>query len=37
MIKKDQARRISVQMEIAIFRIPPCGDLLVIGKKVMVG
>lgn len=37
MTGKDQTKKIMVQMEIAIFKIPPCEDLLVIGKKATIG
>lgn len=37
MTEKGQIKKISVQMEIAIFKIPPCEDLLVIGKKAPIG
>lgn len=37
MTGEDQTKKIMVQMEIAIFKIPPCEDLLVIGKKATIG
>ncbi len=37
MTEADKTKKILVQMEIAIFKIPPCEDLLVIGKKAPIG
>ena len=37
MIEAEQTKKILVQMEVAIFRIPPCEDVLVIGKKAPIG
>lgn len=37
MTESAQNKRILVQMQIAIFKIPPCEDALVIGKKALIG
>jgi len=37
MAKKNQKDKVLVQLEIAIFKIPPCEDVLVIGKNASIG
>ena len=37
MTTEDRTKKVSVQMGISIFKIPPCEDILVIGKKAPIG